>query len=429
MPQREPGARRLAVMVGVLVALASAAAVLGQPVGEIEKDFQDVKLCGACHQQQYKDWTGSMHAQSHTDPLYDRYFIKASQQTDGAIEPFCAGCHTPVAVLHGAIPFPEPPQGPEDTRVDPIEEAGVSCEYCHRIESYAEPHNGKAVIRGDGTMLGPYGDSESTFHETAYSELQRTPEFCGGCHTVDHPTNGIHLELTYEEWKASDWAAQAVICQDCHMGSQLGAHVDTPGVAGLGGPERPHVANHNFVGPTLAFSQNDEDRAASEALLRAAAEVAIGDPRTEDGATVIPVLVTNKAAGHSIPTGITELREVWLEVVATDANGAEVFHSGALDDAGEIAEGSVVYTTVVHDETGSKTTLFWNTVEKFSDYRIPPNSTLTEEFRLPDGVSAASVTAKLHYRSVAPFGMAEASVPDGEFTIPVFTMAEAERAL
>ena len=38
----------------------------------------------------------------------------------------------------------------------------------------------------------------------------------------------------------------------------------------------------------------------------------------------IEVAVTNVGAGHSIPTSITELRQVWIDLSVTDKTGKEI---------------------------------------------------------------------------------------------------------
>ena len=50
-----------------------------------------------------------------------------------------------------------------------------------------------------------------------YSALHTTSKICGGCHNVDHPVNGMHLETTYTEWEKSPQARKGIQCQDCHM--------------------------------------------------------------------------------------------------------------------------------------------------------------------------------------------------------------------
>jgi len=49
----------------------------------------------------------------------------------------------------------------------------------------------------------------------------------GGCHTVDHPANGTHLETTSTERAGGSYATEWIVCQVCHMWSG-------PGVVGPG---------------------------------------------------------------------------------------------------------------------------------------------------------------------------------------------------
>ena len=118
-----------------------------------------------------------------------------------------------------------------------------------------------------------------------------------------------------------------------------------------------------------------------------------------------------------------------IEVVVKDAAGREVLRSGALDAQGNIAPRSVVYRTVVHDAKGRDTTLFWNTVKKVSDRRVPPLGSLTERFTVPVAKLGKRFTAsvRLRYRSVSPRGLAEAGVPAGLIKPPIFTISQATR--
>lgn len=402
-----------------------------------EYRFLEPQMCGACHPQQHAQWQHSLHALAHTDPIYDRYFIKASQESGGELETYCASCHTPIAVLNGTIPFPEPPSGPEDTVLaSKVEMAGVSCDFCHSIEGYTELGNANYVVDRSNTKRGPYEDADAQgFHESAFSPLHRSAEFCAICHVVDHPVNGIHLEMTYQEYLESGYPEEGIICHDCHMNRNLGDEPHRlPGKASVLGPERDHVADHYFVGPNIVFADapGAEDlKELSLALLRKAASLEVTGATYADGRISVNVDVTNKGAGHSIPSGITELRQVWLEVVVTDADGNTVMHAGALDAEGEINPDTVVYTTIVKDAEGNVTTKFWLTEEKFSDYRIPARTTLSEVISAPADLQPGEYTVRvsLNYRSVSPFGLREVGMPEGEVTVPVIPMAIAESTL
>jgi mono/diheme cytochrome c family protein len=397
--------------------------------------FISAKTCGSCHDQNFNHWRHSMHALAHSEPLYDAYFIKASQDSGKELEVFCASCHTPIGVLDKEIPFPQPLKNIGDTRVSEIASDGVQCDFCHSISSSkpGKPGNASYVVTRSNVKYGPFKDAVSSFHETAYSKLHTSAEFCGNCHDVDHPGNGIPLETTYKEWKNGPYAAEGVTCQDCHMSRGLTKFEASPGKAALSGPDRSHVSLHYFAGPNLLFKnvkEAPELRALSEKLLRSAAEVKIADLSLNGSSFKLTVDVTNKGAGHSIPTGVTEIRQAWLEITAADASGKVFFHSGALDAQGNIAASPepILYYTWVKNAQGQFTTQFWNAVEKTRDHRIPPRATLKESVSMPARKGKITITVKLQYRSVSPAGLEEVNAAGTLGDIPVFTMANDARS-
>ncbi len=397
--------------------------------------FISAETCGGCHTGHEKQWTMSLHAMAHTEPVYDRYFIKASNDSNGELQVFCAKCHTPIAVYNGNIPFKHKLNSPSDTNVSAIESDGVQCDFCHIIKGYTALNNSNYVMDLSDVKRGPYDDAVSPFHETAFSEIHANAQLCGTCHNVNHPANGIVLESTYTEWEESEYAKEGTTCLDCHMteGSEPGGK--QPGRAAAAGPLREHVSSHYFVGPNMMFCGAEDKQdicGRSRELLKRAAKVSIGEPVSTGGDLVVPVKVTNSGAGHYIPTGVAEIRNVWLEATATDKNGTEIFASGRLDENGNILAGSIVYSVDVKDAGGNITTQFWNTVEKVRDYRIPPRGTLTEKFRFKgnrDAASGITFRVALKYRSVSPGGLAEVGAPPDLVDVPVITIASDERKI
>ena len=206
-----------------------------------------------------------------------------------------------------------------------------------------------------------------------------------------------------------------------------------PGKAAVMGPRRPHLSRHSFVGPNVTFTPGQGTEGAhlrklGLELLRKAARLEILAPRARE----VRVKVTNVGAGHGIPTGVSELREMWLEVTVTDRRGRALLRLGGLDGEGNVAKepGVVIYRTEVHDAEGKDTTLFWNTVKKVSDRRIPPLASVVERFALPAKARGpVKVAVKLLYRSVPPWGLKEAGLSPDKIKVPVLTMAEAQRTL
>jgi len=399
------------------------------------------KGCSGCHPQHYRQWRGSLHALAHVDPIYDAYFIKASQQSGKQLETFCGRCHTPIGVRTGQIPFAQPLRKLGDTRVKPVAREGVQCDFCHTITGYTAVQNSGFVFKPSTIKRGPLADARPVSHQAAHDPGFRRAELCGTCHQVIHPTNKIPLETTYAEWKRSPYARAGIVCQDCHMTAGLqasatgpvGKPTRHPGKAATSGRRRPHVSQHFFVGPNLVFSDRPESaelKRLSEQLLRRSGRVSIDEVIRARGKLQLVVQVRNTGAGHYLPTGVTELRQLWLEIKVTDARGRVLLHSGALDKAGNIQPGAVIYRTEIHDKQGRDTTLFWNTVRKASDRRIPPLGALVEHFPLPASARGKlTIEAALHYRSVSPAGLAEAGLPPNTVKIPVFTIHRTRRTL
>jgi len=409
----------------------------GRRAGETSAyTHQIVDMCRPCHGRQVAQWSASMHARAHTDSVYNRYFIKASQESGRRLETFCARCHTPLGVLRGEIPFARAPRRPADTRVSAVATEGVQCDFCHTIAGYDRLENGGYRLAAARVMRGPLKDARSPMHGTAYDPLFRRSELCGTCHNVTHPQNGIVLESTFSEWRASPHARRGVSCQDCHMTAGLTRRIVRPGQAGHGGPPRPHIADHFFVGPNLIYSSRDDSaqgrelRRLSAELLRRAARLEIGEPVQRGERIAVPITVRNVGAGHGLPTGVTELRQIWLDVAVKDARGREVLRSGALDARGELGAETIIFRTEVFDAAGRLTTKFWNTVRKGRDHRVPAGGSVTEHVPLPDGVAwPLKIEAALKYRSVAPSGLAEVDAPRDLVAIPVITMTAASRTL
>ncbi|MDP2401572.1 MAG: hypothetical protein Q8M66_06295, partial [Actinomycetota bacterium] len=116
---------------------------------------------------------------------------------------------------------------------------------------------------------------------------------------------------------------------------------------------------------------------------------------------------------HYVPTGLTEVREMWLEVVATGADGSS-----------EVI-GEHIFGTVLRDAEGNFPVELWEAVAIESDDRIPPRESVTDafEFTMPDS-EAVDISATLYYRSCSEEMAAEAGVD-----IPTTTMVEMTRAV
>ena len=141
--------------------------------------------------------------------------------------------------------------------------------------------------------------------------------------------------------------------------------------------------------------------------------------------------VTNTGAGHKLPTGLTNAREMWLEVtVKRKSDGKLLYASGVPDDDGHLAEGTVIYHTVFGDGKGRPVDNISLARKILKDRRIPPQKSVAETFKLPAGIAATDVvvSARLQYR-ICSQHLLDLVLGKGALKVPVVTMAKAEEEL
>ena len=367
--------------------------------------FQTSAGCG-CHAAFVDQWSVSMHAKALTDPIY-LYELKLGEEaTGGALGLFCNACHSPIGVMSGEL------TSLDHSNVSPGGMEGVTCDFCHQVNGTAGDviGNTSTAVTGDGVKLGPITDPRpGSAHEAAYSEFHSSAEFCGNCHDVNHPGNNMPLEATYTEWKNGPYAAEGIVCQDCHMTPGPGVIKPREGKAAAGGPVREHVPIMTFAGANVGLG----DAARAEERLQSAAKLDLLVPEVvESGSVAVQTTITNTGAGHYLPTGLTDMRQMWLEVTATDADGTEIMKERR--DFG----------TVLKDAAGNHPVYLWDAVGVQSDDRIPPRESTSDEYSFAMADSAVTVRAALYYRSCSEEVAEKAGVE-----IPTTTMVEVTRTV
>jgi hypothetical protein len=407
--------------------------------------FISPETCSGCHGEIYNQWKNSMHNQSHRDVVYKEvalYMLKGLTDPDEIKEAeSCVKCHTPVGVLSG---FPKKTSDELD-KVPDLAKEGIQCDYCHSVTGAYEMYNNGLKLdpgHGDnepGTKRGPFKDSQTDFHKSAFSEFHTSSKICGSCHNVKHVAFGTWLETTYEEWEKgpynSDDPEKRVPCQGCHMYHRPGVPATgstdrpkNPGTAADDGPKREHIFTHYFVGgnsfvPGL-FKDAVKARMAEERL-KNAAELSIDDSKIGNGKLIIGI--KNIGAGHYLPTGLTDVRQMWLEITIKDKNGRLVYSSGVLDENGYIPENAIVYNTVFGDGKGKPVTNIAKAREILKDRRIPPRESLRESIKLPEGKGRdIIIRIRLLYR-IAPQKIVDIVFGKGKIKLPVITMATVEK--
>jgi len=213
-----------------------------------------------------------------------------------------------------------------------------------------------------------------------------TSEFCGACHDVRlfgsdviGARKGEHfkrLRNAYSEWAA--WAEQErragrrpASCQDCHMSSYPGVCEPGSGSGSDGCPvgtrfspkppgaypsglvattsaRQTEVRPHYFSGvdlpltPRLPTALLDEPTLDGfgiplglserrDLLLRASVRLALDLRVAGSGRLEVPLVVENVGAGHRVPAGFSQERELWVHLTVTDARGEVVYEVGRVD--------------------------------------------------------------------------------------------------
>ncbi len=366
------------LVLAALIALAPDIALAASPVFDFDREFYPfypslIKWnkssvpfsppndCGGCHEKQYREWNGSVHSLAFHDPVYQGELNKGVKAVGHEIARQCEGCHSPAGMVTGEV------KGPGLKGLSPLAAAGVSCDVCHSMSGVThwqtpshEPENGSFILtpgvesKGGPQLIkrGPYKPSHGCgggFHDCAESTLHLQADMCASCHQVYHYDAHFPLEATYLEWKHGPYAQKAILCQDCHM-------VDTAAfrqaaddfVKPARGEYRHYFNGANYLLHYLAAgaARKAGDKELADGLmkqyemavarLKSAAELELAPVYREGRLAEVRVRVKNVRAGHNLPTSLTNVRQMWLEITARDETGKVILSSGGPDLKGDL---------------------------------------------------------------------------------------------
>lgn len=169
------------------------------------------------------------------------------------------------------------------------------------------------------------------------------------------------------------------------------------GISTSGGVIKDDVKVHYFTGSNhfLSGLKSKEHEDQTLQLLRTSAKL---DVNIKDGK--VNVGVKNVGAGHHLPTGVADFRELWLDITIKDANQKIVFSSGKLKEDGNLSEDARTFMKVFGDKDGNPVgLLFWRYEKLLSDTRIPAKTRRVESYNLPkDLLYPLSAEVKLNFR-------------------------------
>jgi hypothetical protein len=240
--------------------------------------------CSVCHAEHGREFASSPHARSPRSPVFEALLPHVEASWGATARARCVGCHAPA---HG-----------DDT--------SVTCVSCHAAVGDRGAHDARLVVDLGAPILGAF-PTETPAHATRTSGLLGASELCATCHEVSGPN--LFVEHTGTEHASAVAATAAPECAHCHLPAT------GTGPIAPGGPDRARH-DHRFVGLDPAWDGTADAQTAaleaSRALLASSLEL-----RFTDGALELE----NVGAAHAVPTGVAFLRDVWVDLELTHADG------------------------------------------------------------------------------------------------------------
>jgi hypothetical protein len=290
--------------------------------------------------------------------------MKLAETTYGAsARKTCLSCHSPIAVQSGDLAL-----------VKKVSWEGITCDYCHSMRDVIlTGPNPKAIVDYSLVKSGPWKDLTSPAHGTVFSALHTTSLICASCHEYRNSL-GFPVLTTYSEWSKSTYGAKNQSCQSCHMYQVEGNVVD------------PRVQATAQAGINLHQIPGSHSMQQLEKALHAQLSTT-----HEGGQLRIVVEVTNRGAGHSVPTG-SPMRQLILQIRADPYGGAPMSDRRVFRRTVADAKGAVIVREPQAFIKGAK---------EISDTRIPPGATRKETFtfQVPQGIRTQVEADFLYYYS------------------------------
>lgn len=289
----------------------------------------NASTCGACHQDNYREWRDSTHANALRDPQYLAELAKSSSPRW-----LCLGCHIPLKnqreqLVDGDTKLLSSGYdiGTIDDRKNPdfdrtLQTEAITCATCHV----------RRGPDGKGVVIGPRGDPIAPHF--VKKDPKALNDICVRCHSPGEaqltPTFVCWFE-TAEELAAGPYAGEKS-CIDCHMKITERALVP-------GNPVRK-TRQHHWQGGGVPKSFDLYDKLEHQGWVPGL-EVTL----TFNGLDST-VAVENKNAGHKIPTADPE-RHYLVRARLLDAAGKElardVLRIGQRWDWGGLESGRVAH--------------------------------------------------------------------------------------
>ncbi|HDZ8914442.1 TPA: hypothetical protein RUX44_002792 [Aeromonas hydrophila] len=399
------------------------------------KEWLNSASCQNCHQQAFQDWSESNHRLMGNSHPYYKVVQALARETEGeAFGQWCQGCHMPQQVMNGQQDLPKGSHMFErggasliaaHQKGEPVVEEGTGCVLCHRITRLEDAGGNSAFTvnlkdRESYVFEDAAGGSlqhwlaerqinaRPAAHKASYQkDFYRDAALCKSCHNEFAPGTGANIVNTWDEWEKSSFAkaedpAKRRTCIDCHMNPTPGnGGAPVAGQSTENGTVKERLYRHNFTGAQhqLVGLRSATLEQESLALLRSSATLS-ARIENQSGQPALVVRVANTGAGHALPTGVADFRELWLELTVTDASGKLVLHSGQPVD-GAVPEDARLFRKVFGDAEGKPVGLkFWRYAKLLEDTRIPADGWRDEAWPLPANAQGPfKADIKLNFRT------------------------------
>jgi len=410
------------------------------------EDWTNSSKCKSCHEDIFNQWANSNHKNLvESNPYYMVSEALAAADMGEDFRQWCMSCHNPSAVttkqratshgMSGNMISNSMFEKDGETLLKDYKnhgnfrlEEGVSCVACHRIQKADERGNASYSLNLQNREKYSFEESESELgkwlgekfinskpqvHKESYSSpLYKDSKYCASCHNefmpehkkLDKKYAGKPIVATYEEWEKSPFnnpkdPSKHKSCIDCHMTNMSdGKFSPLKGRSTTGGKIKKDIKVHYFSGANhfLSGLKSEEHEKQSIALLKTSAKL---DIDYLNG--TLKVGVKNVGAGHHLPTGVADFRQLWLDIEIKDKNDNIILLSGKLDKDGNLDKDAKSFKKVFADKNNKPVgLLFWRYEKLLSDTRIPAGERRVESYTIhkKDIKYPISVTVKLNFR-------------------------------
>lgn len=369
------------------------------------------------------DWRSTLMANSAKDPFWrakvaHEVLVNPSHQQE--LEDKCTSCHAPLGHFNAKM-LGQEHYSMAELLLDSVALDGVSCLACHQQLADNLGNNHSGTLFFNDTAKVAYGPYESPLATPMLLETGWKPEYsphtadaglCAGCHsllteTVDlqgNYTGDTFVEqATYHEWLNSNFPAEQITCQSCHLpglykaGVQIAAGYDTP-------PRTPFFL-HQIVGGNSLMLQIMKENKASLGLAATDAQFdesidatlellqfqsLVGNLTAQDRTadTSYFVLHLENLAGHKFPSGYPA-RRLFVQFLLLGENPQDtLFFSGRMDNDFELLQQNSgpephydrifseeqvqIYELVLGDVNGNVTTVLERAASALKDNRLVP---------------------------------------------------------